>query len=341
MKSSRNQHDSPYYNTAAWIMVTVFLLLVIPIHLFPALLAGLSVYELVHILAPFFRIRSISRNRAQVIVVLLLSIAVAAALTLSILSATAFFRSDTGSLPRLLRKMAEIIEGSRAMLPAWAFERLPADTEGFKAGAVEWLRGHAAELQVFGKEAARVAGHILIGMVIGILISLQEIVPAHEHRPLSGALIDSLSKLSSAFRRVVFAQVRIAALNAAFTWLYLDVALPLFGIHLPFAKALVILTFLAGLIPIIGNLISNTVIVIISLSHSLTIAVTSMVFLIVVHKLEYFLNARIVGTQIRAKAWEILIAMLIMEAVFGIAGIIAAPIYYAYLKEELKDRELI
>ena len=33
-----------------------------------------------------------------------------------------------------------------------------------------------------------------------------------------------------------------------------------------------------------------------------------------IHKLEYFLNARIVGTQIRARAWELLIAMLAMEA---------------------------
>ncbi len=27
--------------------------------------------------------------------------------------------------------------------------------------------------------------------------------------------------------------------------------------------------------------------------------------------------------------------MLLMEAMFGIAGLIAAPIYYAYLKDEL------
>jgi predicted PurR-regulated permease PerM len=33
--------------------------------------------------------------------------------------------------------------------------------------------------------------------------------------------------------------------------------------------------------------------------------------------------------------------MLVMEAVFGIAGLVAAPIYYAYLKNELAARELI
>jgi len=36
-------------------------------------------------------------------------------------------------------------------------------------------------------------------------------------------------------------------------------------------------------------------------------AVGSLAFLVVIHKLEYFLNARIVGERIRAKAWEILL----------------------------------
>jgi predicted PurR-regulated permease PerM len=52
-------------------------------------------------------------------------------------------------------------------------------------------------------------------------------------------------------------------------------------------------------------------------------------------------NARIIGGQIKARAWELLIAMLVMEAAFGIAGVIAAPVFYAYLKKELSDQGLI
>ena len=51
--------------------------------------------------------------------------------------------------------------------------------------------------------------------------------------------------------------------------------------------------------------------------------------------MEYFLNARIVGRRIEATPWELLIAMVVMEAVFGLAGLVAAPVYYAYLKDEL------
>jgi predicted PurR-regulated permease PerM len=71
------------------------------------------------------------------------------------------------------------------------------------------------------------------------------------------------------------------------------------------------------------------------------VALGSLTYLVVIHKLEYFLNARLVGTQIRARSWELLLAMLLMEAMFGIAGLIAAPIYYAYLKDELSGARLV
>ncbi|PYQ60307.1 MAG: hypothetical protein DMF53_17225, partial [Acidobacteria bacterium] len=144
-----------------------------------------------------------------------------------------------------------------------------------------------------------------------------------------------------AFRRIVFAQVRISALNTTLTALYLAVLLPLAGVRLPLVKTLIVLTFLAGLLPVIGNLISNTVIVVVSMSYSAGAALGALIFLVVIHKLEYFLNARIVGSEIKARAWELLLAMLVMEAAFGMAGLIAAPIYYAYLKMELAARGLI
>jgi predicted PurR-regulated permease PerM len=37
----------------------------------------------------------------------------------------------------------------------------------------------------------------------------------------------------------------------------------------------------------------------------------------------------------------LLAAMLTMESLFGIPGVIAAPVFYAYVKQELRDRELV
>jgi predicted PurR-regulated permease PerM len=119
------------------------------------------------------------------------------------------------------------------------------------------------------------------------------------------------------------------------------VLLPIFDIHLPFAKTLVILTFLLGLLPVVGNLISNTLVFIAGLTLSLSVALIALSYLVVIHKFEYFLNAKIVGSRIRANSWEVLIAMLIFQGAFGLAGLVAAPIYYAYLKSELEQAKLI
>lgn len=328
------------HEIAAWFVCGAALLLLLPLHLLGALLAGLLVHQLTHLLVPPIR-RHITDERAKLVSVALLPALIVGAVVGAIFGVIAFFRSEAGSLSALLGKMAEILESSRASLPRWLVEHMPENSDALQKGMVGWLRSHAGELQVFGKEAARGFAHVLVGLVIGAMLALYEVRPIAEYRPLARALIERAARLAEAFRRVVFAQVRISAVNTAFTALYLAVVLPLFDVHLPLTKTLIAVTFIAGLLPVIGNLISNTVIVIVSLAHSLEVAVASLVFLIVIHKLEYFLNARIVGSQIHARAWELLLAMLAMEAAFGLPGVVAAPIYYAYLKGELAARGLV
>jgi predicted PurR-regulated permease PerM len=321
------------------VIAACLLALTLQLRVLPALLAGLLVYELVHVIAP--RLPLARAGGGKLAAVTLLAVAIVALLTLLLLGAVAFLRSDAGSFPRLLQKMAEIIESSRGKLPPWLLETIPGDAESLNAAIIEWLREHARELRTLGGEIGRVIAHILIGMVIGAMVSLHEAAPAQSGGPLVRALSERARRVGEAFRRVVFAQVRIAALNTVFTAIYLAGILPLLDIHLPFAKTLIVLTFIVGLLPVVGNLISNTVIVVVSLSVSLQVALGSLAFLIAVHKLEYFLNARIVARQIQASPWELLLAMLVMESAFGIPGVIAAPIYYAYLKDELAARGLI
>jgi predicted PurR-regulated permease PerM len=238
--------------------------------------------------------------------------------------------------------MAEIIESSRGSLPDWAQTWLPeANAVALQTHIVDWLRAHAADLRTLGGEAGHGLFRLALGMIIGGMVALAEARPHERFGPLAQSLLERLRRLANAFRRVVFAQIRISAINSFLTWCYLGVALPLAGVELPLTKTMVALTFLVGLIPVLGNLVSNTVIFVISLSHSLSMALVSLGYLVVIHKLEYLLNARIIGGQIRASAWELLTAMLLMEAAFGIPGLVAAPIFYAYLKDELVRRNLV
>jgi predicted PurR-regulated permease PerM len=325
------------HTIAAWITAVVLLFLALHLRLLPALLAGLLVYELVHVIA----LRFTARTGGKLAAVGLIATVIVGALVAAMFGIVAILQGDAGTLPRLLQRMAEIVETSRGKLPPWLVDYLPGDPDAMKSTIVVWLREHATELRTVGGEVGHVIVHVLIGMVIGAMVSLREASRSSAGGPLVVALAERARRLGDAFRNVVFAQIRISALNTVFTALYLLVALPLAGIHLPYAKTLVVVTFIVGLLPVVGNLISNTVIVIVSLSQSLGVAIASLVFLVVIHKLEYFLNARIVGARIHAKAWELLVAMLLMESAFGIAGLVAAPIYYAYLKDELAARKLI
>jgi len=328
-------------DTAAWIVVALALVLIIELHLLSGLLAGLLVFKLVDVLTPWLRLRALGRDGSRVLAVTLIASAVIAALIGIGIGLATLLRNSGESVPLLMEKMAQIIEDARAILPAGLQAYVPENSETLRRTIAEWLRSNAGALQLAGRGIGRSLAHILLGMVIGALLSMQKASTRPVRTPLADEIARHAVRLATSFQRVVFAQFWISLINTFFTWLYLDVVLRLFGVDLPLVKILVALTFVVGLLPIVGNLISNTAIVIVCLSQGVPVAVASLAYLIVIHKLEYFLNARIIGSHINARAWELLIAMLVMEAAFGITGLIAAPIIYAYFKEEMREKGLV
>jgi predicted PurR-regulated permease PerM len=325
---------------ASYVLAAAALIVVLKVGLLAALFSGLLVYSLVHLLTPALG-KNIGDQRARVVAVALLGALIVLLLSALVWGTVTFFQSDAGSVQVLLQKMADIMEASRGQMPAWLKEHIPASTEAIREAITVWLRAHAVQAQSIGQEAGRTIAHLLIGMVIGAMAALYDTTRLPRFKPLAAALHARVVHLHQAFRSIVFAQVRIAAINAVFTAIYLLIVLPLAGIHLPLTKSMIAITFFAGLLPVVGNLISNSVIVIVSLAHSLTIALASLLFLVVIHKLEYFLNAKIIGSHINARAWELLAAMLTMEAIFGLPGVIAAPVFYAYAKRELIEQGLV
>lgn len=316
------------------------LIAVLWLGLLPALIGGLFVYFIVEFGSRMLGQVGVIPATGKLILLAFIALVVIAAIAAGIVASTSYVLEGPESLVVLLQRMADIVDAGRDYLPAWTQTYLPANFEEWQQAASNWLRNNAGHFSVFGKEIGLILFHVIIGMILGGMIA---VTPAalETKGPLSKALIERVEFLSTAFRRIVFSQIRISALNTLLTGIFLVVILPLTGHPLPLTKTMVGVTFIVGLLPIVGNLISNTVIFLIALGVSPMAAVGSLLFLIIIHKLEYFFNAHIIGTQIRARAWEILLAMLVMEAAFGLAGLIAAPIYYAYLKDELSERKLI
>jgi predicted PurR-regulated permease PerM len=241
----------------------------------------------------------------------------------------------------LLEASAETLEKVRQSLPESMAMALPASADELRENAVSFLRENGKGLSSAGAAGLITFVHILIGMVIGGMTSIARVRVADHGHSFLAELYCRARMLTASFEKVVFAQLKISLVNTTLTACYLALVLPLFGVHLPMVTLLVMVTFLAGLIPVIGNLISNSVIVILSLGTSPMVGAASLVFLVVVHKLEYFLNAKIIGNEVNARAWELLCAMVTLEAIFGLHGVIAAPVLYAWLKAELTQTQTI
>lgn len=327
---------------ASLAIIAAGLLAALLLHLVPALLSGLLIAQLVNGTVPLLNRAGVADHMlGRAIALGVLAGVVASAAVLATLGTASWLTAGPENLFVLLQSMAEAVDTARAHLPGWVSYYLPDNVEEIEAAASRWLRANAWQLQFVGRNVGMFLTHIVVGMLIGGMIAYSRGVRHPNAAPLAAALEDRISTLSTAFSNIVFSQVRISALNTVLTMIYLAVILPLAGVELPFVKVMVAVTFIAGLLPVVGNLISNTVILLVSLSVSPYVALSSLAFLVLIHKLEYFANARIIGSRINSRAWELLLSMLVMEAAFGIPGLIVAPIYYAYLKDELSRRGLI
>jgi predicted PurR-regulated permease PerM len=323
---------------ASYLLMALGLWLVLTHGLLAALLSGMLVYSLVTIFSPRLYLR-FGDNNARLIIISILGTLIITALVLLIWSGIAFFKSDKGSTQVLLQKLADIIDASRSQCPEWICANIPDSAHELRAVLTEWLREHAGEAKILGADAGHTIVRVIIGMIVGAMISLNAVPP--KLGVLGVALLQRIGCLVDAFKKIVFAQVKISSINALATGAYILLLLPVFDINLPLAKTLIVLTFLLGMMPIIGNLMSNTMLVIITLPFGLMAALSSLLFLIVLHKVEYFLNAKIIGQEIKSNAWELLIAAIVMESIFGLPGVVMAPILYAYIKHELIRAKLV
>src|SRR5437763_5047964 len=136
------------------------------------------------------------------------------------------------------------------------------------------------------------------------------------------------------FATVMCAQITISLINTPLT------AMLLLSVRMPHASLLIALTFLCGLVPIVGNLVSNTIIVFVALTMSVQLAISALVFLIMIHKLEYLLNSKIIGDRIRNPVWLTLIALILGERLMGVPGLILAPVVQNYFRVEMLTVEV-
>jgi predicted PurR-regulated permease PerM len=211
------------------------------------------------------------------------------------------------------------------------------DYASLKTVAVAEVQQSIANFGRYLRAAAFQIAQLLIGLVVAVSLFLNvrwgsEDDPHTARDSLYATVVRELSvrfqTFFSSFSRVIGAQIIISLINTALTAIFLV------WNGYPNATVIVVLTFLCGLLPIIGNILSNTLIVGVSFTIAPRLALFALIFLVIIHKLEYFLNSKIIGDRIRNPMWLTLIGLVLGEKLMGIPGLILAPVVLHYIKVE-------
>ncbi|MGC8603946.1 MAG: AI-2E family transporter, partial [Desulfomonilaceae bacterium] len=252
---------TPYSVIASYILAMTAVPVVLVFHLLPAVFAGLTVNILTLKLARRLPVKWGSLSHKLALIVLVTCV-MSALLGVS-LSLWSLLGGGSG-MAALISTGAETLENLRHKLDPNIAGIIPHTMEDLHRQVNFMLRQHVQKISAVGIAGLKIFVHLLLGMVIGGITAIKHFDTTEESAPLVSALKDRIRNLVDAFDKVVFAQVKISFLNTVLTGVYLMVILPIFGIHMPMLTVLISLTFVVGLIPIIGNVISNTTIVLIS-----------------------------------------------------------------------------
>jgi predicted PurR-regulated permease PerM len=248
-----------------------------------------------------------------------------------------FIRQTVKSLP-------EIADKAIPSIIAWARQyniELPfTDYDSLKDAAFDTVTGEVKYLSGFAKFARGASTQILFlaaGCVVAISLFLKpkfalgqaQQGTTHDLYSLSWVEIGKrFSIFYRSFVTVMGAQIIISGINTVLTAIFALV------VHLPYGVVVIGFTFLCGLVPVVGNLVSNTIIVGIGFTVSPKMALAALVFLVVIHKLEYFLNSEIVGWRIQNPLWLTLLGLIVGERLLGVPGMILAPVVLNYIRLE-------
>ena len=190
-------------------------------------------------------------------------------------------------------------------------------------------------------QGARVASIQFVLVIAGLVVALsiflgtgwisdpsEPLAPDTLYSTVTREVSTRFKTLYESFARAMRAQIAISAINTVLTTVFL-----IFRGY-PSSGLLALFVFLCGLLPIVGNIISNTLIVVVGFAISPRTGLYALVFLILIHKLEYFLNSKIVGKRINSPIWLTLIGLVVGERLMGISGMILAPAILHYIRVE-------
>jgi predicted PurR-regulated permease PerM len=195
---------------------------------------------------------------------------------------------------------------------------------------------------------ASAIGHILVystvGLILAVVYLLEEedltaLYRSIDPRSLIGTVFRWLGHVCDAVVVTVQLQLVVAACNTILT---LPVLLLL---RIPHVPSLMVLIFVSGLVPVVGNFVSGVVLGVLAyhaqgwLGVALFVALTA-----ILHKVEsYYLNPRLTSRHVRLPGFVLIVSLLAWEHLLGFVGLfVSFPFLFvaSRIRAELRAEEM-
>jgi len=343
-----------------WALALILLVLARDV-LLPFVLAALAAYVIDPVIVRLSRLqlRGVVAPRWAAVVAVYLALGLAIWLVgVSILPQV--YREALRALGQAREFLAEVtpqrIEGWARGIDAWLqrfgvpVDVLPGEGTGGAAFHVDlaagiadgltevnaWLRGSMKDVMAFSRGliagTVRTLFFFLLFFMLTAFMSMdaprivgffESLVPKY-WRSDYGRL---LGGVDAGLAGVVRGQVTIMGINGVLTFV------GLFLLKIPFAFALSFLATILYVVPIFGTIISSLPIVLLALTVSVGKGVGALLWILVIHALEtYVLNPKIMGDAARIHPVLIVLALVVGERSFGIAGaLLAVPVMSVFV----------
>jgi predicted PurR-regulated permease PerM len=134
--------------------------------------------------------------------------------------------------------------------------------------------------------------------------------------------VDLAEQISVSVGRYVMGQVFIGAIAAVSAFAFMSI------VGIPFALVLAAITFLLGLIPLVGTITGAAIVTLVALSVSPTVALISAIYYLIYMQIEaYLISPKIMSKAVSVPGAVVVVAALAGGAILGVLGaLIAIPV---------------
>lgn len=207
--------------------------------------------------------------------------------------------------------------------------------------AIDFIKENTGFLVVTGSLLIKV----FLGVILGIIIHFSPLKQSDQN--VWGSVLNTILSQSQiffeSFKNIMAIQVLISLMNTAiiafmstvFTWL-------IFGEFLPYWYVLILLTAVLSLVPVVGNMLINIILVLSTIQMSPFYVLVGLGLFAIIHKLELLVIGKQMDSKVGIPFIVILFSMVIGKLLFNsMSGMILGMVTVVTVAQLLKNKPLL